>query len=362
MLNFIIWDVSPEIFSFGERSVRWYGLFFALAFVIGSIILYRIYRREGRSEKDVDTITIYMLISTVIGARLGHCLFYGWEYYLENPIEILYIWEGGLASHGAAFGILFGIWLYSRKHPDQSYLYLLDRIVITIAIAACFIRMGNLMNSEIIGKPTKDPFGFLFVHDSKKLLEEHLKSNVNSISFELNGKDTTVAGIHYAGVDAILNIQLFNPNNAGEFVQNAFIPALNNCSYCNDHLVSLNKGTYRMVHKGENSITIAVPIYGIPRHPTQLYEALTSLLLFGILLFLYYKTDSGFREGRLFAIFVIWIFGLRFAHEYFKENQEVFESGMQQSLGLNMGQLLSIPLIVAGVYILIRSFRKDLRQ
>jgi len=362
MLNFIIWDVSPEIFTIFGRDVRWYGLFFAFSFLLGTILLSKFYKREGKNEKDVDTITIYMLVATVVGARLGHCLFYGFEYYfIENPSEIIAVWDGGLASHGAAFGILFGVWLYARKHPDQSYLYLLDRIVITIALAAVFIRGGNLMNSEIVGKPTKEPYGFIFVHDTKAILEKNFKS-VQSISFDQNGKDTTIAGIRYAGIDAVITLHLFDVKNAGEFVQNEFLPYLNSCGYCNDYLISTNKSTYRMIHEGETSVTIAVPVYGIPRHATQIYEALTSLILFSLLMFLYYKTDAGFREGRLFAIFVIWIFGLRFAHEYFKENQEVFESGMQQSLGLNMGQLLSIPLIVVGVYILIRSYRKDFRQ
>ncbi|MBD0257734.1 MAG: prolipoprotein diacylglyceryl transferase, partial [Cytophagales bacterium] len=157
-LQYITWDVSPEILDTEYFSIRWYGLLFALGFLLGQQILIYIFKKEGKPASDVEVLTVYMVLSTIIGARLGHCLFYEPEYYLSNPLKILKIWEGGLASHGATIGILFALWLYARKKKDQSYLWVVDRIVITVALAGGLIRLGNLMNSEIIGKPTDVPW------------------------------------------------------------------------------------------------------------------------------------------------------------------------------------------------------------
>ncbi|MCH8318003.1 MAG: prolipoprotein diacylglyceryl transferase [Bacteroidetes bacterium] len=259
MLNFILWDVDPEIFSIGPFSIRWYGLLFALVFIIGLQIISKIFKDEGKPKKDVDTITIYMFFATLIGARLGHCLFYEPGYFLKNPIEILQIWHGGLASHGAAVGIFIGLYLYSRKKPDQSYLWTLDRVAIVVALAGCLIRLGNLMNSEIIGIQTDLPWGFIFVR------------------------------------------------------------------------------------LGED----------FARHPAQLYESISCLLLFFLLYYIYNKAKAKTPQGKIFGLFLIMIFGLRFFYEFIKENQEGFEEGMV----LNMGQILSIPLVITGVILLIRSYR-----
>lgn len=163
LLNYITWDVGPEIFSIGSLSVRWYGLLFALSFVAGYIIVGNMFKREGIPQKALDRLTTYMVIGTVIGARLGHCFFYEPEYYLSNPIRILKIWEGGLASHGAAIGILIALYFFARK-SRKPYLWILDRIVVVIALAGLFIRTGNLMNSEIYGNATTLPWGFIFVN------------------------------------------------------------------------------------------------------------------------------------------------------------------------------------------------------
>ena len=164
-LSFILWEARPEIWPDGPVPLRWYGLMFAAAFALGQYIISYIFKRDGKSEKDVDSLTYHMIIGTILGARLGHCLFYQPDYYLSHPIEILKVWEGGLASHGATIGIVFAMWLYSRKHPNQSWLWILDRIVIVVALGGAFVRFGNLMNSEIIGKPTDLPWGFKFFRD-----------------------------------------------------------------------------------------------------------------------------------------------------------------------------------------------------
>ena len=257
ILNYITWDVSPDIFSIGSFEVRWYGLFFALAFVFGQRILTKIYVAEGRTEGDVDVITLYMIIGTVVGARLGHTLFYAPDYYLSNPIEILKIWEGGLASHGATIGILLALWFFSRRQKFD-YMWVLDRIVIVVALGGALIRLGNLMNSEIFGRPTDVPWAFIFVRNN-------------------------------------------------EFSH-------------------------------------------VPRHPTQLYESISVFLLFVLLYWLWKKYKEALPKGLLFGIFVTALFLFRFLVEFLKENQEAFEDTM----ALNMGQILSIPLILAGLVILFR--------
>src|SRR6056297_600588 len=141
LLLFIRWNVSPEIFNLGPLSVRWYGLLFASGFLIGYYIAEKMFKSEGISEKWIDSLFFYIIIATVIGARLGHVFFYGWDYYSQNPGEILAIWHGGLASHGGAIGILVAIYFYSKKVSKKSPLWILDRLVVAVALAAVFIRM-----------------------------------------------------------------------------------------------------------------------------------------------------------------------------------------------------------------------------
>ena len=253
----ITWDVSPEIFSLGPITIRWYGLLFAASFLIGFQLMTKIFAKEKKSEKDLNDLLWYVLIGTVVGARLGHCLFYNPEYYLSNPLEIFMTWKGGLASHGAAIGITIAIIMYSKKKSGQSFLWVYDRVVITVALAGFFIRMGNLMNSEIIGSVTDVPWAFKFVN-----------------------------------------------------------------AYVSDPM--------------------------LPRHPAQLYEALSYLSIFVLLFSIYQKSYKKIKEGYIFGLFLTLIFSARFIIEFFKENQSAFEQGMT----LNMGQLLSIPLILWGLYLL----------
>jgi len=162
ILAFIEWSISPEIFHVGPISVRWYGFLFAMAFVVGYFIMTWVFKKEGRPQADLEQLSVYMIFGTVIGARLGHCLFYNPVYYLSNPIEIFKVWEGGLASHGAAIGILVAVYLFSKKKKKYPFLWIIDRIVIVVALAGTFIRLGNLFNSEIIGKPTDISWAFIF--------------------------------------------------------------------------------------------------------------------------------------------------------------------------------------------------------
>ncbi len=163
VLTYIIWDIDPDIFAFPiiNHPLRWYGLLFALAFLMSQQIMYFIYKKEERPIKDIDTLTIYMVIATIVGARLGHVLFYDPIYYFQHPHKIIMTWEGGLASHGGVIGILIAIYLFARK-TKVNYLWALDRISIVAAFTFCMIRLGNLMNSEMIGIPTNLPWGFIF--------------------------------------------------------------------------------------------------------------------------------------------------------------------------------------------------------
>lgn len=156
------WSPDPVLVSIGPLAVRWYGLFFAAAFLVGYSVMAQIYRREGRDTSSLDTPLTYMVIGTLIGARLGHVLFYDPQYYLTHPLEILQVWEGGLASHGGAAGILIALLLYTRKPGRPSYLWLLDRVAIPAALGGFFIRVGNFFNSEIVGMPTSGWWAVVF--------------------------------------------------------------------------------------------------------------------------------------------------------------------------------------------------------
>ncbi len=265
LLQFIEWNVSPELFPDTWFPVRWYGLLFAGGFFFGYLVLTRVFKHEFKDQKKamslLDKLSMYMVISTIIGARLGHVLFYEPSYYFAEPGEIFKIWNGGLASHGAAIGILAGLWLFARN-TGKAYLWVLDRVVIVVALATMFIRVGNLMNSEIFGMPTDLPWGFIF-------------SSSDSI----------------------------------------------------------------------------------PRHPTQIYEALSYLSIFVVLHWLYWKNNGKPKPGLLFGLFLVLMFSARFFIEFLKEPQVAFENTML----LNMGQWLSIPFILAG-FILIFYKKQDTKK
>jgi len=360
LLSYIIWNGSPEIFTIPipfldtNITLRWYGLLFALGFLVGQQILYYIFKKEGKPEKDVDTLTIYMVLATVIGARLGHVLFYEPERYLSDPIDILKIWEGGLASHGAAVGILFALWLYARKKfPGQNYLQTLDRIVILVALTGSLIRLGNFYNSEIIGKPTDNDNGVVFARN----VSEVLKS------------DESVKDVHYVQLDTVSTEEGYKPNKIllefapssnntyesyAEYMEGRVNSLLSYNPYVREHISQPGYIDYKLSQDEAGNYFAIINTYAIPRYPAQLYESISCFLLFLWLFWIWTKYKINLPEGRLFGIFLIVCFGLRFVYEFLKENQVDFEN----SLPLNMGQILSIPLVLAGVYVLIRSYRK----
>ena len=162
----ITWDVNPEIFRIGNFAIRWYGLLFASGFLFGYMMFRKMFKNEGIKEEVLEKLTVYAALGTIIGARLGHCLFYEPAHYLAHPLEILMVWQGGLASHGAAIGIMISLWIFVKKN-NKPYMWVLDRIVIVTALAGALIRLGNLMNSEIYGVETTLPWGFVFLRNGE---------------------------------------------------------------------------------------------------------------------------------------------------------------------------------------------------
>ncbi|HKK82506.1 MAG TPA: prolipoprotein diacylglyceryl transferase [Prolixibacteraceae bacterium] len=162
ILSFIHWNVDPEIFSIGPLSVRWYGLMFAISFILGYNIVEKMFKHEKENVKWLDSLLMYIVIGTILGARLGHVFFYGWEYYSQHPLEILMVWKGGLASHGGTIGIFIALFIHSKLITKKNVFWIIDRVVVPTALAAMFIRLGNLFNSEIYGVQTSLPWGFIF--------------------------------------------------------------------------------------------------------------------------------------------------------------------------------------------------------
>lgn len=165
MLLGIVWNMDPEIID-GWRTPNWYGLCFVTGLILGYYVIKRMFKKENIPEQWLDKLLIYMVIATIVGARLGHVFFYDWPYYSTHPMEIIKVWHGGLASHGGAIGIVIALILYSKFVSKRSIWWILDRIAAPVAIAGCFIRCGNFFNSEILGIPTSLPWGVKFIHES----------------------------------------------------------------------------------------------------------------------------------------------------------------------------------------------------
>ena len=365
MFDYIIWNANPEILAIGSFSLRWYGLLFALGFLLSQQILYYIYRKEGKSEKDIDTLTIYMVIATIVGARMGHILFYQPEILWENPLGVFLPFEfspefkftglQGLASHGAAIGILFAIWLYSRKKkPGQNYLQVLDRIVIVVALTGCLIRLGNYFNSEIIGKPTESALGVVFVGrvEESVLRDTPDKNPIESISFQKNTEERR-------GMNGRVPLNLYVFFKSGT-TREAASQHLE--SYVKYYLTRLYEFVdepprtdlqYEIYTEESGALVAKIKTFGISRHAAQLYESISCLILFAFLFWIWSREKEKIATGKIFGIFMVILWSLRFFYEFLKENQVQFED----ELTLNMGQILSIPLVIVGIGVLIWSKR-----
>jgi len=329
IFNYILWNANPEVLhSFGINAgfdLRWYGLLFALAFLFGQIIIAQIFRAEGKPEKDVESITLVMVISTVLGARLGHCLGYEAEYYLAHPLEILEIWKGGLASHGATVGILLGIWYYSskRKLSGQSFLWTVDRIVIVVALGGALIRMGNLANSEIIGKPTDVPQAFMFVRPATEVLEQDFGQFISNIQWKQANADTVIDGLHLHKLTLSYRVEngRLPANTIVNLAQNDIPTAFNSSPAAMEHLkIFADKLNFESTKEG-GYIQCSINVWAIPRHPAQIYESVSTFLLFLLLYLIWLKKKSQTPEGLLFGIFVVVLFTLRIFYEFLKRTK-----------------------------------------
>jgi phosphatidylglycerol:prolipoprotein diacylglycerol transferase len=282
MVAAINWDVDSQLIE-GYNTPNLYGLLFVTGLIIGYFVVRKMFRKDGISDEMLDKLVLFMVVATIVGARLGHVFFYGpyWDEvsadgvvlergYFSHPGDILKVWEGGLASHGAAIVILISLYIFSRRVIHKPYLWMLDRISAPIAIGGTFIRLGNLVNHEMVGDETTMPWGFRFLHHD-------------------------------------------------------CIPPFE-CAWS------------------------AIPV----RHPAQLYEAICYFIAFLILMFLYWKKDLWKRPGVVFGSFLILIWGARFMVEFVKLGQ----TARDEYLFLNTGQLLSIPLIIAGVVLLYRGLKR----
>lgn len=258
-MEYFVWSVDPIAFSFGSVRVFWYGMLFATAILSGLQYMKWVYKKEGKDVDELESMFLYIVIGIVVGARLGHCLFYDPAYYLAHPMKIIAVWEGGLASHGGGAGVILALWLYVRKFK-LNFLWLLDRVAIPTALFGFFVRMGNLMNSEILGKPTEVPWAIIF-------------SRVDSL----------------------------------------------------------------------------------PRHPAQLYEAFSYLVIFLVLTYIYKtKEKLANKQGFLFGLFLVLIFSVRFLVEFVKVKQAAYA----HEIALTTGQELSIPFLLLGIILIIWSLRK----
>ena len=361
----IIWDLHPEVFGFLDDSpiaVRWYGLLFATGFYLGYRLMKNIFKKEGLSEELLEKLFMYTIIATVAGARLGHVFFYGPYFtpegtgYLDQPLSILKVWEGGLASHGAAVAILLALFWYARKFlKNHSYLWLLDRVVIVIILAGFCIRAGNLMNSEMIGKASDSGVDVVFLHETKERFKGAFNSNLEAIAFETQGASTSVKDTAFAPVQVALTFNNRQPAKAMEgYLKGTFFPYLNGLEGPNKHLV-IRPETDVQINEIPTGYTITFSAFGVIRHPAQSYEAVAYLLIFILLYLAYWRWNKGEQEGFIFGTFLILTWGMRFIIEFVKANQV----GVEEGLPLNMGQLLSIPLIIVGIYLLIRSQNKQ---
>jgi phosphatidylglycerol---prolipoprotein diacylglyceryl transferase len=367
ILSYIIWNGSPEIFTAGSFELRWYGLFFALGFLISQQILYYIYRKEGKPESDVDTLTIYMVVATIVGARLGHVIFYQPEIIWEEPLSIFLPFEfspfkftglQGLASHGGAIGILFAIWLYSRKKkPGQNYFQVVDRIVILVALTGALIRLGNFFNSEIIGLPTNAAVGIVFVNPLTSLLED-ARYDPQDIIEDVVYRKSGTAATNTAEGRVPVSIYIFFKKGVRESDARSMLDLTVNDLISNRLYEFFDEDSgsldYQMTTQEDGTLAARINTLGIARHPAQMYESISCVFLFILLFMIWKRHKENIPTGRLFGIFLIVCFGLRFAYEFLKENQVSFED----KLPINMGQILSIPLVLAGILVLIYSYRK----
>lgn len=380
--SYMIWNSSPIFLQLGIFALRWYGMLWALSFLLGLQILFFIYKKEGKPLKDIDALFLHTMLGTMIGARLGHVLFYDFPDFLQHPLEIFlpvvfeptfkFVGYRGLASHGASLGILLAVYIYVNKiiirlwpprltiknqhRVGQSYLWVFDRLVIVVALGGCLIRIGNFMNSEIVGRPTHSQYGVLFVHDATQQL---LRSNSAIASVEIaksNTETTNDSSYLPVTLTVVFNHGSFEEKAVRNFLEQNIKDLLVKDYYVSQHIYETEARplSYTLSKNRRGAYVAHIDTLGIARHPAVLYEAFSCLVLFLLLFCRWYAKKSSLKSGEMFGLFLVIVFGLRIFYELLKQSKIVFAGEL---ITLRMPQLLSLPLVIVGILLLVYSRR-----
>lgn len=351
----ITWDVGKGI-PLGSFTLRFYQLLFASGFVLGYFIMRRFLRNEGHPDELLDKLLTYMVIATIVGARLGHVFFYQWDYYSQNPVEIFKVWEGGLASHGAAIAIIISMYLFSKRESKRSTLWILDKVVVTVALAACLIRMGNFFNSEIYGHKANSAIETVYTDLPRQALFRYWEDQIEAVEFTSLGEVQETDSLNYPTYTLSVHFKKGLAENAVQTLVNRQAAYLNGFPDDDKNIIVPVEGsevTIDFQNRDGGGINANFTVLGVPRYPTQLIEAFFYLIIFFILYSLYQR-GVWKKEGVLFGLFLVMLFGFRIGVEFLKVVQVDAEKGMS----FNLGQSLSIPLVLAGMFFVFRGLNK----
>ena len=383
-LSFIIWNFDPELYS-GTPTIRWYGLLFALGFLFSQQVLFYVFKVEAgneiekkkNAEKLIENFTVYMILATIVGARLGHVFFYQPMDYITDPLRILNVREGGLASHGAFFGLFLGVLMFTKfrfnikdgklsklffikTNRGYTFFQILDRLVIVVALTGALIRMGNFANSEIIGKPSNSGYGVVFAREVTDYLTYDPTGSgwIDKVDYRknLNGQVNENGAVPIYIYLKFKN-RVFQEAQLRTYLDNGVNSKLDRVS---DHIDEplLHNLVYDLSQTRDGTYTAIISTFAIPRHPAQLYESITTFLLFLLMFYIWSRKKKDTLPGSMFGVLMILLFTMRFFHEFLKENQVAFED----NLTLNMGQWLSIPMVLVGIIFVILSRRQSIDQ
>jgi len=386
----LVWNGSPEIARLGFFTLRWYNLLFLTPFIVTFPILYKMFARAGKPTQEADSLRTYVMVGVILGARLGHVIFYEWSNYKDHLLEIFLpitfyptfkiVGFQGLASHGALIGVIIAVFLYLHqikvsvspfritvvdRGKNISFLWISDHLFILAAFGAASIRVGNFMNSEIIGKPTGGKYGVVFarhIHDSVMEKYSNLIEKVDIVRHrEVTSKPMIALNHQPIQIEILLKKGVENELLIKEFLESTFKKELVWLSRLSEPMIyesyeSPLSYTLSKVNGGVYKACIYTA--GILRHPAQLYESISCFLLFIFLLWLWYKKGDVWIPGQISGIALLGIFVMRFLYEFYKENQDDFEKDML----LNMGQRLSMPFILIGLFLLFRAMHKSTQK
>ncbi|UWW96675.1 MAG: prolipoprotein diacylglyceryl transferase [Candidatus Cardinium sp.] len=381
MLNAILWDISPELFTKGFLHLRWYNLLFATGVLGSSPILYYMFAKASKKSEEVEQLRNYIVIGILLGARLGHVIFYEWNYYKDHLLEIFLpvtfspsfkvTGFSGLASHGGGIGIILAVLFYVKRttislFPPRirfknrrsagEFLWIVDHLSILFPLGGALIRIGNFMNSEIIGKPTGTNYGVVFARDLHDDLCKSYPDIIDKLAIRKASKANLPAiKANYQPIELAISFKetITDKKRIESFLEQSLKNHLVQQSYFSrsPHIYETYGAPLSYTLQKQNGgYQTSVYTWGIPRHPAQLYESLSYFLLFVILFLWWYKKGQTITPGRIFGVLIVAAACIRFLYEFYKENQVDFEDAMW----LNMGQLLSLPWAIVGLFFILR--------